>query len=125
MARVTVTLRGAAPDPARQDDLRHGTLKEEVRAPGVEVFTGGRPPGEVVERFEKPIKRVQWNESAEERRERERAERAREALQVAESEEADWRRRAQELDETLTVRLKAADETRKTVEEFGEKLGAA
>jgi hypothetical protein len=125
LARVTATLRGAAADPARHDDLQHGTLKDELRAPGFEVFTGGMPPHEVVERFEKLPKRVQRDESAEERRERERAERAREALQVAESEVTDWRRRAQKLDETLTARRKSADETRKTVEELREKLGTA
>jgi hypothetical protein len=80
MARVTATLRGVAADPGRHDDLRHGTLKEELRAPGFEVFTGEMPPAESVERFEKPVKRVQRDESAEERRERERRERAQEAL---------------------------------------------
>jgi hypothetical protein len=124
-ARVTATLRGAAADPAHHDDLRHGTLKEEVRAPRFEVLTGGMPPAESVERFEKPVKHVQRNESAEGRRERERRERAQEALRVAQSEVADWRRRAQELDETLAAKRKAVDEAEKSVEEFREKLAAA
>jgi DNA repair exonuclease SbcCD ATPase subunit len=125
MARVTATLRGAAADPGRQDDLHHGTLREELHAPGFEVFTGGLPTAESVERFEKPIKRVQRDESAEERRERERRERAQETLRVGESEIADWRRRAHELDATLTARRKAVEEARKVVEELREQLGAA
>jgi hypothetical protein len=125
MARVTATLRGAAADPSHHGDLRQGTLKEELRAPGFEVFAGGMPPAEIVERFEKPIKRVRRDESAEERRERERRERAQEALRVAESEEADWRRRAKELHETLAAKRKAVGEARKTVEELREQLAAA
>lgn len=125
MARVTATLRGAAADPSRYDDLRHGTLKEELRAPGFEVFAGGMPPAEIAERFEKPVTRPRREESAEDRRQRERRERAEEALRVAESEVADWRRRVGDLDETLPGRRKAVDEARRKVEELREQLTAA
>jgi hypothetical protein len=47
MARLTATLRGAAADPARHDDLQRGTLKEELRAPGFELFTGEGGPTRV------------------------------------------------------------------------------
>ena len=125
MARVTATLRGAAADPSRHDDLRHGTLKEELRAPGFEVFAGGMLPAEMAERVEKPAKGPPRDESAEERRERERHERAQEALRVAESEVADWRRRAEELDETLAARRKAVEEVRKTADDLRSQLAAA
>jgi hypothetical protein len=60
LARVTATLRGAAADPARHDDFRDGTLKEELRAPGFEVFTLGLPPGEMVERLTGSAGRRSW-----------------------------------------------------------------
>ena len=105
MARVTATLRGAAADAAHHDELRYGTLKQELRAPGFEVLTGEMPPAESVERFEKPTKRVRRDESTEERRERERRERAQEALRVAEAAVADWQRRAEELEKAVEARL--------------------
>jgi len=125
MARVTATLRGAAAEPSRLDELRRGTLKEELRAPGFEVFAGGMPPTEMVERIEKPERQRRRDESPAERRGRERAERAREALRVAEGEVADWRRRAEELDKAVADRRKAADEARKGVQELERRLAEA
>jgi len=125
MARVTATLRGAAAEPSRLDELRRGTLKEELRAPGFEVFAGGMPPTEMVERIEKPERQRRRDESPAERRGRERAERAREALRVAEAEVADWRRRAEELDKAVADRRRTADEARKTVDELERRLAEA
>jgi hypothetical protein len=125
MARVTATLRGAAADPARHDDLRRGTLKEELRAPGFEIFTGEFVPSEAEQRFEKPTRRPPRGESAEERRERERRERAREALRVAESEAEDWRRRADELEKAVEARRKPVESARKAVEEAKAHLAEA
>ena len=125
MARVTATLRGAAADAAHHDELRHGTLKQELRAPGFEVLTGEMAPVESVERFEKPIKRVRRDESAEEQRERERRERAEEALRVAASEVADWQRRAEQLEKAVEARRKPVDEARQAVEEAKAHLTAA
>jgi chromosome segregation ATPase len=126
MARVTATLRGAAAEPSRLDELRHGTLKEELRAPGFEVFAGGMPPAELVERIEKPERqRPRRDDSPAERRGREREERAREALRVAEAEVADWRRRAEELDRAVAGRRKAAEESRRGVDELERRLAEA
>jgi hypothetical protein len=125
MARVTATLRGAAVDPSRHDDLRQGTLTEELHAPGFELFAGGRPPDETAERVEEPVARGRRDETAEARRERERRERADEARRVAESEVSDWRRRTEELDRVLAARRKAVAEARRTVEELRERLAAA
>jgi chromosome segregation ATPase len=125
MARVTATLRGAAAEPSRLDELRRGTLKEELRAPGFEVFAGGMPPSEMVERIEKPERQRCRDESPAERRGRERGERAREALRVAEAEVADWRRRAEELDKAVADRRKAADGARQGVDELKRRLAEA
>jgi hypothetical protein len=125
MARVTATLRGAAADPSRHDDLRRGTLKEELRAPGFELFTGEFVPRESEQRFEKLAKRPPRGESAEERRERERRERTREALRVAESEAEDWRRRAEELEKAVEAHRKPLDEARRAVEEAKPRLADA
>jgi hypothetical protein len=114
---VTATLRGTAVDLAHHDDLQRGTLKEELHAPGFELFTGEFVPREAEQRFEKPTKRPPRDESAVERRERERRERAREALRVAESEGRDWRRRADELERAVEARRKPLDEARKAVEQ--------
>jgi hypothetical protein len=125
MARVTATLRGAAADPSHHDDLRRGTLKEELRAPGFELFTGEFVPRESEQRFEKPAKRPRPDESAEERRQRERRERAREALRVAESEAEDWRLRAEELEKAVGARREPVDEARRAVEEAKARLAEA
>jgi hypothetical protein len=117
IARVTATLRGAASDTSHHDDLRHGTLKEELRAPGFEVFTGEIPPAESVERFEKPFKRPRRDESAEERGQRERRERTEEALRVAEAEVADWQRRAEQLERAVEAHRKPVEAARRAVEE--------
>jgi hypothetical protein len=99
MARVTATLRGAAADPARHDDLRHSTFEGSASGAGLRGLHRWPADRRGCGAFREPIKRVQRDESAAERRERERAERAREALRVAESEVADWQRRAKELDD--------------------------
>src|SRR5262249_5741941 len=57
LSRVTAPLRGAAADPARQDELRSGLLKAELRAPGFEALAGGALPAEIVGRPEKPALR--------------------------------------------------------------------
>jgi hypothetical protein len=125
MARVTATLRGAAADTSHHDDLRRGTLKEELRAPGFEVFTGEFVPRESEQRFEKPAKPPRRDESAEERQQRERRERARQALRVAESELEDWRRRAGELEKAVEARRKPVEASRTAVEEAKAHLAEA
>jgi hypothetical protein len=45
LRRVANTLRGAASDPAQRDQLLHGTLTDELTAPGFGVFGDARPTG--------------------------------------------------------------------------------
>jgi len=43
LGRIASTLQGAAVDPKRVDELRHGRLTEELAAPGFEVFADVKP----------------------------------------------------------------------------------
>jgi len=122
---VTATLRGAAADRARQDELRSGLLKAELRAPGFEAFAGGAPPAELVGRPETPALRPPAKETVADRRERERVERAEGALRVAESEVSDWHRRAEELDGILAERRTAAQHAKRAVDDLRTRLREA
>ncbi len=125
LARVTATLRGAAADPARQEELTRGTLTVELQAPGFEALAGGAPPAEMVGRAENPVAQPPRNETAAERRDRERRERAREALRVAESDVASWECRAQALEAAVAERRHAVELAGHAVEELRARLTEA
>ena len=112
--RISSTLQGAAVDPRRADDLRHGRLAEELTAPGFEVFAGETPSRlKVVAGGKSSARDAEGKQREAERRARRdaaRQERARK-LQAREA-----KRREQEA---------AAAETAKEVEALAGKLAEA
>jgi hypothetical protein len=124
LARVTGTLRGAAADRGRADDLTRGALSEELRAPGFELFAGASPAARDEPRVDKPVTRSRRAPPVDDRTRRHR-ERAEEALRVAETEASDRRRRAEELERTVQARREPVDRARKAVEEARGRLAEA
>ncbi len=114
MARVSKTLLGAALGGTA--DLRAGRLTEEPGLPGFEALGG--VPAELAERPDEvatPLRRHR-GESVKDRHARERRERARQALEVAEAEAEEWRKRAEALE-------RAAEQHRGTLAEAETALG--
>jgi hypothetical protein len=130
IARVSKTLLGAA--VTRPADLRAGRLTEELSLPGFEALAGG--PSELAARPDEvvPLPRRHRGESAGDRQARERQERAREALSVAEAEADEWEQRAASLDRaarqhraTLAQAEAALEEQRRRLEEAERRVADA
>ena len=98
LGRIASTLQGAAVDPKRVDELRHGRLTEELAAPGFEVFADATPSplkilpggksGKGTDPHQRAAERRARHEEARQQRARETDERERAARQRKAAEDA-------------------------------------
>jgi hypothetical protein len=122
--RISATLLGAAADPPARSFLRHGRLTHERQAPGFEALAGTAEPGGA-RRAEPAPKPTRSSARGMPQERADTVNRAREALQAAESEARAAKSRAEEAERAAAQQRQAAEEAARDAESLRQRLRKA